>query len=187
MGSGSRWIIIGCLVFLALGGPCRIVASLNDIGLYPSATNEQVVSELKRQPGVQAARCRPAKPEWDFVCDVDVQVGRDPLLHRRYGIRASLSHAVAVSVPLPLDGPILTERQARQWAAEEREKLAAPVNIRTATIEELQRIPRVDRYRAQEIHAAVQYGLVRKFDDLLKIQGIDQRTLEAMRTRAYWK
>jgi len=29
--------------------------------------------------------------------------------------------------------------------------------------------------------------MVKKFDDLLKIEGIDQVTLNAMRTRAYWE
>ena len=66
-------------------------------------------------------------------------------------------------------------------------KRASRVNVRTATIAELRTIPRVDQYRAQEIHSAVRFGLVRKFDDLLKIEGIDQATLNAMRTRAYWE
>jgi DNA uptake protein ComE-like DNA-binding protein len=61
------------------------------------------------------------------------------------------------------------------------------VNIRTATIAELQTIPRVNRYRAQEIQGAVRVGLVRSVNDLLKIQGIDQATLTIMKTRAYWE
>jgi helix-hairpin-helix protein len=52
--------------------------------------------------------------------------------------------------------------------------------------EELKRIPGVDQYRAQEIQAAVRYGIVKKFDDLLKIQGIDEKALRIMRTRSYW-
>ena len=48
------------------------------------------------------------------------------------------------------------------------------------SLAELRTIPRVDQYRAQEIQAAVRFGLVRKVDDLLKIQGIDQATLSAM-------
>jgi DNA uptake protein ComE-like DNA-binding protein len=50
----------------------------------------------------------------------------------------------------------------------------------------LKRIPGVDQYRAQEIQAAVRYGIVKKFDDLLKIQGIDEKALCIMRTRSYW-
>jgi DNA uptake protein ComE-like DNA-binding protein len=83
--------------------------------------------------------------------------------------------------------PVMTEEQALQWFKDEQKRLTEPVNVRTATIADLQRIPRVDPYRAQVIHAAVRRGLVRKFDDLLKIEGIDRATLTAMRTRAYWE
>src|SRR6185503_780277 len=108
---------------------------------------------------------------------------------------------------VPLPGPVLTEAEKLQWQYEEEQKRtqeqwmrtqeqnnrleevkrATRVNVRTATIAELRTIPRVDQYRAQEIQAAVRFGLVRKFDDLLKIEGIDQATLNAMRTRAYWE
>ncbi len=81
----------------------------------------------------------------------------------------------------------MTEAQARQWRQEEDRKLAEPVNIRTATIAELQEFPWVDRYRAQEIHACVRAGIVRTYDDLLEIEGIDQAKLKLMRTRSYWK
>ena len=57
---------------------------------------------------------------------------------------------------------------------QERPDPAALVNVRTATIAELRRIPRVDQFRAKDIQAAVRLGLVRKLDDLLKIEGIDQ-------------
>ena len=62
---------------------------------------------------------------------------------------------------MPVDGPVLTEEQALQWQKDEQKRLAAPVNVRTATIADLQRIPRVDAYRAQVIHASVRHGLVR--------------------------
>ena len=101
----------------------------------------------------------------------------------------------------------MTEAQKRLWLDEEQQKRtqehqkraqeqikrtdeqmrARRVNVRTATIAELRTIPRVDRSRAQEIQAAVRFGLVKKFDDLLKIEGIDQATLNAMGTRAYWE
>jgi DNA uptake protein ComE-like DNA-binding protein len=54
-------------------------------------------------------------------------------------------------------------------------KRARRVNVRTASIAELRTIPRVDQYRAQEIHAAVRFGLVKKFDDLPKIEGSIRR------------
>jgi Helix-hairpin-helix motif len=187
MGSNSRWIIIGCLAFILLGGPFRVVAWLHNAGLFPRATIEQVVTELKREPNVQTAICQSGQPAYEFICEVDVQVAGDTLERRRFGINSSSNKAVGLAVPLPLDGRVLNESQGRAWWQEEQRKRDEPVNIRTATVAELLRIPRVDQYRAQEIHAAVRFGLVRKFDDLLKIQGIDQQTLAAMRTRAYWK
>ena len=88
------------------------------------------------------------------------------------------------------------EERALQWQKDEQEARAllrerpdpaALVNVRTATIAELVRIPRVNQFRAKVIHAAVRRGLVRKLDDLLKIDGIDRGTLNVMRTRAYWE
>ena len=187
MDSRLRWIAIGFLLFLIFVGPFRILAFLDDLGLYPTATNEQVVSELKRRSDVQAVTCQPGTAGWDFVCDIDVQPRGGPSVRHREGINTSWARAVYQAVILPVDGPVLTEAQARQWRDEEQRKLAEPVNIRTATIAELQRIPLVDQYRAHEIHASVRAGLVRKYDDLLKIQGIDQAKLSVMRTRSYWK
>ena len=79
---------------------------------------------------------------------------------------------------------MLTEAEKLQWQYEEEQKRtqeqwmrtqeqkkrleevkrATRVNVRTATIAELRTIPRVDQYRAQQIQAAVRFGLVRKFD-----------------------
>jgi DNA uptake protein ComE-like DNA-binding protein len=187
MDSKSRWIAIGFLLFLMFVGPFRILAFLDDLGLYPSATNEQVVAELQRGSDVKAVTCQAGTAGWDFVCDIDVQPRGLPSVRHREGIKTSWARAVYQAVLLPVDGPVLTEAQARQWRQEEDRKLAEPVNIRTATIAELQRIPGVDRYRAQEIHACVRAGIVRTYDDLLKIQGIDQAKLRLMRTRSYWK
>jgi hypothetical protein len=206
MDSRSVWITIGFLLILVFVGPFRIVGCLYDVGLVPKATEEQVVTELKQLDNVRTATCQNGSPNFDFVCDYDVQARGRPPERRRVGIRTGLYKAIGSAVPLP--GPVLTEAEKLQWQYEEQQKQqtqeqgkrtqeqkkrteelkrASRVNVRTATIAELRTIPRVDQYRAQEIHAAVRFGLVRQFDDLLKIQGIDQATLNAMRTRAYWE
>jgi len=176
------------------------VGFLYNLGLFPKATEEQVIMELKRGDNVRTAACRDGSPNWDFVCDYEVQPRDLPPERRRVGIRTSFYRAIGQAVPLPVEGPVMTEAQKRQWQDEERRKRtqelrtrteeqmrARRVNVRTATITELRTIPRVDQYRAQEIQAAVRFGLVKKFDDLLKIEGIDDATLNAMRTRAYWE
>lgn len=200
MDSRSLWITIGFVLFLVFVGPFRVVGFLYDHGLFPKATEEQVIRELKRGDNVRTATCRDGSPTWDFVCDYEVQPRDLPPERRRIGIRTSLFRAIGQAVPLPVDGPVMTEAQKRQWQDEEQRKRTQElrkrteeqmrprrVNVRTATIAELRTIPRVDQYRAQEIQAAVRFGLVKKFDDLLKIEGIDQATLNAMRTRAYWE
>lgn len=200
MDSRSLSITIGFILFLVFIGPFRVVGFLYNLGLFPKATEEQVVMELKRGDNVRTATCRDGSPNWDFVCDYEVQPRDLPPEHRRIGIRTSFYRAIGQAVPLPVDGPVMTEEQKRQWQDEEQRKRtqqlkkraeeqmrAGRVNVRTATITELRTIPRVDQYRAQEIQAAVRVGLVKKFDDLLKIEGIDDATLNAMRTRAYWE
>jgi Helix-hairpin-helix motif len=200
MDSRSLSITIGFLLFLVFVGPFRVVGFLYDLGLFPKATEEQVIMELKRGDNVRTATCRDGSPNWDFVCDYEVQPRDLPPERRRIGIRTSFYRAIGQAVPLPVDGPVMTEEQKRQWRDEEQRKRtqelrkrteeqmrARRVNVRTATIAELRTIPRVDQYRAQEIQAAVRFGLVKKFDDLLKIEGIDDATLNAMRTRAYWE
>jgi hypothetical protein len=149
---------------------------------------------MKRRSGVRAVTCRNGSPDWDFVCDFEVQARGGPSVRHREGIKTSYFRAILSAVPLPVDGPVLTEAQGVQRRQDEQKKrqaeqkrMSGPVNVRTATIAELRRIPLVDEYRAKEIHAAVRYGLVRKFDDLLKIQGIDQRVLNVMRTKAVWE
>lgn len=200
MDGKSLWITIGFVLFLVFIGPFRVVGFLYDLGLFPKTTEEQVIRELKRGDNVRTATCRDGSPNWDFVCDYEVQPRDLPPERRRVGIRTSFYRAIGQAVPLPADGPVMTEEQKRQWRDEEQRKRtqalskrteeqmrARRVNVRTATIAELRTIPRVDEYRAQEIQAAVRVGLVKKFDDLLKIEGIDDATLNAMRTRAYWE
>jgi hypothetical protein len=188
MDSRSLWITIGFLAFLVVVGPLRLVAFLHDIGLYPSASEAQLVEAMSRRRNVQAVTCHAGSMGWDFVCEFDLVQGRGaPAVRHREGIRTSWTAAVGRTVRMPVDGPVLPEEQALQWQKDEQKRLAAPVNVRTATIADLQRIPRVDAYRAQVIHASVRHGLVRRFDDLLKIEGIDQAALRAMRTKAYWE
>ena len=200
MDSRSLSITIGFILFLVFVGPFRVVGFLYNLGLFPKATEEQVIRELKRGDNVRTATCRDGSPNWDFVCDYEVQPRDLPPERRRIGIRTSFYRAIAQAVPLPVEGPVMTEAQKRQSQDEEQRKRtqelrkrteeqmrARRVNVRTATITELRTIPRVDQYRAQEIQAAVRVGLVKKFDDLLKIEGIDEATLNAMRTRAYWE
>jgi DNA uptake protein ComE-like DNA-binding protein len=196
----SLSITIGFILFMVFVGPFRVVGFLYNLGLFPKTTEEQVSMELKRGANVRTATCRDGSPDWDFVCDYEVQPRDLPPERHRVGIRTSLYRAIAQAVPLAVDGPVMTEAEKRQWQDEEQRKRtqeltkrtgeqmrARRVNVRTATITELRTIPRVDQYRAQEIQAAVRVGLVKKFDDLLKIEGIDGATLNAMRTRAYWE
>jgi DNA uptake protein ComE-like DNA-binding protein len=188
MDSRSRWIAIGFLLFLMFVGPFRILALLDGLGLYPSVSQEQVVAELERLRGASPVTCREAKPDWDYVCEYSKASRGNPATRHREGIRTSSywNRAIQTVVALPVDGPVLNETQAKQWQLAEQQRALRGVNIRTASIEQLRTIPRVDQYRAQEIHAAVRFGLVKQFDDLLKIQGIDRATLNAMRARAYW-
>ena len=185
MDSRFRWISIGILLFLLIGGPFRIIGFLGDLGLAPRVTPERVLAEMKRMRHHDWMTCKPASPgaEWDYVCEYGgTRVSRE-------AVRASTGwgRAIARTVVLPLEREVLTEAEAATWRLEEDMQRAGRVNIRTASVTELQRIARVDQYRAQEIHAAVRAGLVRKFEDLTKIQGIDQQTLNAMRARAYWQ
>lgn len=196
----SLSITIGFILFMVFVGPFRVVGFLYNLGLFPKTTEEQVSMELKRGANVRTATCRDGSPDWDFVCDYEVQPRDLPPERRRVGIRTSFYRAIAQAVPLAVEGPVMTDAEKRQWQDEEQRKRtqeltnrtgeqmrARRVNVRTATITELRTIPRVDQYRAQEIQAAVRFGLVKKFDDLLKIEGIDGATLNAMQTRAYWE
>lgn len=185
MDSRFRWISIGILLFLVMGGPFHVLTFLGNIGLAPRVTQEQVLAEMKRMRHHDWMTCKPASSgaEWDYVCEYGGQrVSRE-------AVRTSKGwgRAIARVIVLPLEREVLTEADATKWLQEEHRRLSESVNIRTASVTDLQRVPRVNQYRAQEIHAAVRAGLVRDFDDLLNIHGIDQQTLNAMRKRAYWK
>jgi hypothetical protein len=49
------------------------------------------------------------------------------------------------------------------------------------------RIPLVDQYLAEQIHAAVRGGTVTSVDDLLKVKGIDRPMFGIMRPHARWE
>ena len=91
MDSRSRWITIGFLLFLVFVGPFRIVGWLYDLGLVPKATEEQVITELKRSDNVRTATCQNGSPNFDFVCDYEVQARGLPPERRRVGIRTSVT------------------------------------------------------------------------------------------------
>jgi len=185
MDSRFRWISIGILLFLLMGGPIRVIGFLGYLGLAPRTTQEDVLAEMKRMRHHDWMTCTPASPgaEWDYVCEY----GGPRFSREAVKTSQGWGRAIARTIVLPLEREVLTEDDAAKWLKEERRQLTERVNIRTASVTELQRITRVDQYRAQEIHAAVRAGLVTKFEDLTKIQGIDQQTLNAMRTRAYWR
>lgn len=59
---------------------------------------------------------------------------------------------------------------------------AKPVNINTATSEELQQVPGIGPATAQKIlQMRKSYGLFKSVDDLLAIRGLGQKRLDKMR------
>ncbi len=67
------------------------------------------------------------------------------------------------------------------WAAEEK-KPAALININTATVEELAKLPGVGEVIAQRIvNHREKSGKFRKVDELLVIRGISKKKLEKLR------
>lgn len=59
---------------------------------------------------------------------------------------------------------------------------AQPININTATAEELQQVPGIGPVTAEKIiHMRRAYGRFKRVDDLLSIKGIGRKRLEKMR------
>ena len=185
--SSLRIFGLSCIVLVLLVGPFPIMDFLYRIGLYPQATGEQVVAALKSGHRAESATCEPDVAGWEFVCDYTLRQSDGVLRRHRTGVRTSWLKAIRGLMPLPVDGPILSEEENTRRSKEEYAKLMAPVNLRTATVKELQKIPLVDQFRAEQIHKAVKEGVVTKVDDLLKVKGIDAPTLQVMRSRAYWQ
>lgn len=59
--------------------------------------------------------------------------------------------------------------------------LAGPIDINTASLEELQKLPKVGLKRAQQIIDARSKGPFRTLDDLRRIPGFGAKTLESLR------
>ena len=88
---------------------------------------------------------------------------------------------------LPAEGPVPS---IEQWGAVHRaeyKKLLEPVNLRTATVTELQRVPLVDKDLAEQIYAGVRAGTITRVDDLSKINGIDQPRFSVIRPKVRWE
>src|SRR4029078_6357862 len=96
----SLSITIGFILFMVFVGPFRVVGFLYNLGLFPKTTEEQVSMELKRGANVRTATCRNGSPDWDFVCDYEVQPRDLPPERRRVGIRTSFYRATAQAGPL---------------------------------------------------------------------------------------
>jgi DNA uptake protein ComE-like DNA-binding protein len=124
--------------------------------------------------GVITHLCRPGRI-WTF---------QNPARIRRSSWALGVSGS---STALRVDGPILSEAENAKWVEEQNRKFREPVNLRTATVAELRRIPLVDRYLAEQIHAAVRGGTVTGVDDLLRVKGIDQPRFSVIRPRVRWE
>ena len=67
-------------------------------------------------------------------------------------------------------------------SANKKKPPAKPVNINTATSEELQQVPGIGPATAQKIlQMRKSYGLFKSIDDLLAIRGLGQKRLDKMR------
>lgn len=76
--------------------------------------------------------------------------------------------------------PALPPR-ARQDRPKKGDDLLAPININTATADELQRLPGIGPTLAQRIIEARQIEPFRNVDDLRKVRGIGPKTLQRLR------
>jgi DNA uptake protein ComE-like DNA-binding protein len=54
-------------------------------------------------------------------------------------------------------------------------------------VKELQRVPLVDKYLAEQIYAGVHAGTITRVDDLSKVRGIDEPRLSVIRPRVRWE
>jgi DNA uptake protein ComE-like DNA-binding protein len=185
--SWGRVIGLACLLAFLLIGPYRIMEFLYGIGLYPTFTEEEVVAALKRRPGIEGMTCQQNVAGWEYVCDYSYRNSSGTLSRHRDGIRTTWMTPIGSSTALRVDGPILSEAENAKWVEEQNRKFREPVNLRTATVAELRRIPLVDRYLAEQIHAAVRGGTVTGVDDLLRVKGIDQPRFSVIRPRVRWE
>lgn len=99
-------------------------------------------------------------------------------------------YAQAVSVSEGTDYTITTERKASQPIAPEPEETetaeepAGPVDINTATAEELEALPGIGPVLAQRIvEYRAEHGPFASAEDLLEVKGIGEATLDKFRDR----
>ena len=88
---------------------------------------------------------------------------------------------------LDMSSESLSPDERAQRGKDEAKRLREPVNLRTATVADLQRVPMVDRYLAEQIHAGVRAGTITRVDDLSKVKGIDEYRFGFIRPRVRWE
>ena len=97
-----------------------------------------------------------------------------------------LSKLLTVLIALALCGTLsmlLSSSPAEQTTNTSRKKsvLSGKVNINTATLEQLEMLPRIGTKTAQSIiEYRTQNGLFEKADDLTKVRGIGEKTVEEL-------
>ena len=178
---------LACLVAFVMIGPYRIIEFLYRAGLYPHVSEKEVVAKLTQVEGIDGVACQKDVAGWEYVCEYVSRDSRGHVSRHREGIRTSWLTPIELRTPLPIDGPILSPDENARRGKDEARRLTEPINLRTATVRELQRVPMVDRYFAEQIYAGVRAGTITSVDDLTKVKGIDEPRLRIMRTRVRWE
>lgn len=92
------------------------------------------------------------------------------------GARTSVSYEVPAVLSQPAE-----ETAAEESKPESPEETSAPMNVNTATKEELMELPGIGEVRAAAIVAyREEYGPFQTVEDLLLVSGIGERTLEGL-------
>jgi DNA uptake protein ComE-like DNA-binding protein len=185
--SWGRVLGLACLVAFMVVGPYRIMEFLYQMGLYPAVSEKKVVAALLGMRGVEGVACQKKVAGWDYVCEYVRRDSSGTVSRHRDGIRTSWLTPITSMTPLPIDGPTPSPDEQARRVKNEYRKLLEPVNLRTATVTELQRVPLVDKYLAEQIYAGVRAGTITRVDDLSKINGIDQPRFSVIRPRVRWE
>ena len=108
----GRAFVLACFLAFLLIGPARIMEFLYGIGLFPAATQEEVVAQLKRTPGIEGVTCQQKVAGWEYVCDYVLRYHVTGSVSRhREGIRTSWMAPIGSRTLLPADGPVLSEAE----------------------------------------------------------------------------